>query len=118
MLSGLFLAEMSLDRMLAVRFPMKAASLCSTTRAKVTVVLTTVVIVAINVHLMFALKYVSDPILGKASKSPMIITKTAREAMLTYGYCRIWREVQHSEPYAGSCQIASYKLSYDMVSLT
>jgi hypothetical protein len=66
MLSGLFLAEMSLDRMLAVRFPMKAASLCSTTRAKITVILTTIVIVALNVHLMFALKYVRDPVLGKA----------------------------------------------------
>jgi hypothetical protein len=65
MLSGMFLAEMSLDRMFAVRFPMKAASLCSTTRAKVTVAITTLLIVPLNLHLFFVLKYVRDPALSK-----------------------------------------------------
>jgi hypothetical protein len=60
MLSGLFLAAMSIDRLLAVRFPMAATRLCTTKRAKITVVFITIPIVAINVHNFFIYEYIED----------------------------------------------------------
>jgi hypothetical protein len=70
MLSGLFLAAMSIDRLLAVRFPMAAVRLCTTKRAKITVVTTkrakitvvviTIPIVAINLHTFFVMEYIED----------------------------------------------------------
>ncbi|XP_064632599.1 uncharacterized protein LOC135490944 [Lineus longissimus] len=60
MLSGLCLAAMSVDRLLAIRFPLAAAGLCTTKRAKITVVLITVPIAAINVHTFFVYDYIED----------------------------------------------------------
>jgi hypothetical protein len=65
MLSGLFLAEMSLDRLLAVTFPMKVSSLCTTARAKVIVLVTSAIILVANIHLFYVMKYVFDRNTGK-----------------------------------------------------
>ncbi|XP_064637544.1 growth hormone secretagogue receptor type 1-like [Lineus longissimus] len=59
-ISGLYLAAMSVDRLIAVRFPMAAIRLCTTKRAKVTVLLITIPIVLINIHIFFVFKYVED----------------------------------------------------------
>jgi hypothetical protein len=59
-MSSLFLAEMSVDRLLAVRFPMSANRWCTTKRAKVTVVMTSLALAAVNTHVVFAFKYTED----------------------------------------------------------
>ncbi|XP_064635624.1 growth hormone secretagogue receptor type 1-like [Lineus longissimus] len=60
MLSGLFLAEMSIDRLIAVRFPMTAPSICTTSRAKKTVVISAMIITVLNSHIFFVYSYVKD----------------------------------------------------------
>jgi hypothetical protein len=70
MLSGLFLAAMSIDRLLAVRFPMAATRLCTTKRAKITVTLITIPIVAINVHTFFVFEYIEDIKAGESVVAP------------------------------------------------
>ena len=64
MLSGLFLSGMSIDRLIAVRFPLAAARLCTTRRAKVTVLISTVPIVIANANAFFAFHYTEDPDTG------------------------------------------------------
>ncbi|XP_064640810.1 proteinase-activated receptor 1-like isoform X2 [Lineus longissimus] len=64
MLSGLFLAEMSVDRMLAVKYPMAASRLCTTKRAKIFVIVTTLVILTLNLYLLYIGKATHDPALG------------------------------------------------------
>jgi hypothetical protein len=59
-ISGLYLSAMSIDRLIAVRFPMAAIQLCTTKRAKVTVLLITFPIALIYVHIFFIFKYVED----------------------------------------------------------
>jgi uncharacterized membrane protein len=82
MLSGLFLAAMSVDRLLAVRFPMAATRLCTTTRAKITVVLITIPTVAINVNTFFVYEYIEDikaggsmVVAGHYINTPYLISK-------------------------------------------
>jgi hypothetical protein len=65
MLSGLFLAEMSVDRLIAVRFPLAAPSICTTSRAKKTVVISAVTITVLNLHIFFVYNYVKDPNTGE-----------------------------------------------------
>jgi hypothetical protein len=65
MLSGFFLVEMSIDRLIAVRFPMSAPRLCTRSRAIKTVIVTTVLVVIFNLQLPFVLDYVKDPVSGK-----------------------------------------------------
>jgi hypothetical protein len=66
MLSGLFLAEMSIDRLIAVRFPMSAPRLCTTSRAKKIVAVTTVVFTVLNLNTFFTHEYVKNKETGKS----------------------------------------------------
>ncbi|XP_064619610.1 uncharacterized protein LOC135483041 [Lineus longissimus] len=63
-LSGLFLAGMSVDRLIAVRFPMDAQRLCTTSRARTTVVMMFLSIAVLNGHLFYVLQYFYDKQLG------------------------------------------------------
>ncbi|XP_064624468.1 galanin receptor type 2-like [Lineus longissimus] len=63
-LSSIFLSAMSLDRLLAVRFPMKATTLCTAARAKVAVIVASLSVLAINIHLFYVVQYFWDPQLG------------------------------------------------------
>ena len=65
MLSGLFLASMSIDRLLAVKYPMDAQRLCTASRARKTVLALTGFISAANIHLFFAINYIKDKELGR-----------------------------------------------------
>jgi predicted secreted protein len=64
-LSGLYLAEMSTDRLIAVRFPMAAPRLCTTSRAHKTVIITTILIAALDLNIFFTYQYIRDPETGK-----------------------------------------------------
>jgi hypothetical protein len=64
MLSGLYLAEMSVDRMLAVKYPMAATRLCTTKRAKVVVGVSTITVLIVNLYLLY-INAARDPDLGK-----------------------------------------------------
>jgi hypothetical protein len=64
-LSGLFLAEMSLDRLIAVRFPMVAVRYCTTSRAWKTVIVTGFVIALMNANVFYTYRYHRDDVLGK-----------------------------------------------------
>jgi hypothetical protein len=50
--------------MLAVRFPMAAVRLCTTKRAKISVVALSLPVMAINVNMFFVYKYVEDQVSG------------------------------------------------------
>ncbi|XP_064619894.1 thyrotropin-releasing hormone receptor-like [Lineus longissimus] len=63
-LSGLFLAGMSVDRLIAVRFPMDAQRLCTTSRARKLVFGLTVFISLVNLHLFYVVRYFKDKELG------------------------------------------------------
>ncbi|XP_064621121.1 uncharacterized protein LOC135483979 [Lineus longissimus] len=63
-LSGLYLAEMSTDRLIAVRFPMAAPRLCTTSRAHKTVIITTILIAALDLNIFFTYQYIRDPVTG------------------------------------------------------
>jgi hypothetical protein len=60
MSSGLFLAAMSIDRLIAVRFPLAAARVCTTKRAKLTVILTAILIMIFNINVFFVFDYFED----------------------------------------------------------
>ncbi|XP_064642689.1 leukotriene B4 receptor 1-like isoform X2 [Lineus longissimus] len=64
MLSGFFLAEMSVDRLIAVRFPMAAPRICTTSRAIKTVIITAIFGIIFNFQLPFVMVYVKDPVSG------------------------------------------------------
>ncbi|XP_064626805.1 cysteinyl leukotriene receptor 1-like isoform X2 [Lineus longissimus] len=55
-LSGLSLAQMSIDRLIAVRFPLRAIQLCTTGRTKRTVAITYTTIITLNLHVFFVYK--------------------------------------------------------------
>ncbi|XP_064629378.1 mu-type opioid receptor-like [Lineus longissimus] len=59
-LSGFYLAEMTIDRLIAVKFPMAARRLCTTRRAFVTIVVTFIVIGGLNLYIYFTYRYVQD----------------------------------------------------------
>jgi hypothetical protein len=65
MLSGLFLAAMSVDRLIAVRFPMKAPTLCTAGKAKKTVFAFSLLITTLNLHIFYVLHYIVDRELGR-----------------------------------------------------
>jgi hypothetical protein len=65
MLSGLFLAEMSIDRLLVVRFPLSAPRLCTVSRTRKLVIVTTVVFALLNLNTFFTHEYASDSDTGK-----------------------------------------------------
>ncbi|XP_064637929.1 uncharacterized protein LOC135494108 [Lineus longissimus] len=52
-ISGLTLAQMSIDRIIATRFPLHAVRLCTTGRAKRTTAITYIVVIAVNIHVFF-----------------------------------------------------------------
>ncbi|XP_064627969.1 growth hormone secretagogue receptor type 1-like [Lineus longissimus] len=60
MLSCLYLAEMSIDRVLAIRFPMVAMRLCSANRTRKVVAVTAVVFSLLNLNTFFTHQYVRD----------------------------------------------------------
>jgi hypothetical protein len=60
MLSGLYLAQMSVDRFIAVRFPMSATSLCTASKTRKIVLITTVVITVLNLNTFATHEYVKD----------------------------------------------------------
>ena len=57
-LSGFFLMWMSIDRLVAVRSPMKAKTHCTTKKAMKAIVVSTVVVAVLNVHIL--LTYASE----------------------------------------------------------
>ncbi|XP_064630980.1 cysteinyl leukotriene receptor 1-like [Lineus longissimus] len=63
-LSGFFLAAMSIDRAVAVRFPMAAPRLCTTSKAKKVVLIGSFIMTAANSNLFYTYEYVKDPITG------------------------------------------------------
>ncbi|XP_064642690.1 thyrotropin-releasing hormone receptor-like isoform X3 [Lineus longissimus] len=67
MLSGFFLAEMSVDRLIAVRFPMAAPRICTTSRAIKTVIITAIFGIIFNFQLPFVMVYVKDPVSVKSA---------------------------------------------------
>jgi hypothetical protein len=62
--SGLFLMEMSVDRLIAVWAPMKAARLCTASKAKKLIVATAVVTFGINLNMFWTYDYGVDPDTG------------------------------------------------------
>ncbi|XP_064643680.1 uncharacterized protein LOC135497750 isoform X2 [Lineus longissimus] len=60
MLSGLFLAEMSVDRLIAVAFPMAATRLCTNKRAYITVGVTTAIIAPLNINIFYTYQHYED----------------------------------------------------------
>jgi hypothetical protein len=52
-ISGLCLSLMSIDRVIAVRFPLQAVLLCTTDRAKRAVAITYTTIITLNLHIFF-----------------------------------------------------------------
>jgi hypothetical protein len=66
-LSGFYLTAMSVDRAVAVRFPMAAPSLCTTGKAKKVVLIGTVILTGANCNLIYTMQYVKDEKTGKNS---------------------------------------------------
>jgi hypothetical protein len=64
-LSGLFLAEMSLDRLIAIRFPATAVKYCTTSRAWKTVLVTSILIALLNANLFYTYRYHKEEVLGE-----------------------------------------------------
>jgi hypothetical protein len=64
-MSGLFLTGMSIDRLIAVRFPMSAPILCNASRTKKVVVISTVIITILNLNTFFTHEYDRDKDTGK-----------------------------------------------------
>jgi hypothetical protein len=65
MISGFYLTTMSIDRLLAVRFPMAASRICTPGRAKRVIAIGTFLIIGVNVNLLFTLHYVKEPATGR-----------------------------------------------------
>ena len=65
---------MSIDRMLAVTFPMNAKSLCTVKRAITTVIGTSVVIPGVNIHLFFVVEVMQDYELGTYGRLVFVTT--------------------------------------------
>ncbi|XP_064637214.1 delta-type opioid receptor-like [Lineus longissimus] len=82
MLSGFFLTEMTIDRLIVVRNPMAARRLCTTRRACVTIVVTFIVICGVQVYIFFAYKHEpSDP----KGEGPIIMTVPGAPELETLG---------------------------------
>jgi hypothetical protein len=64
-LSGFYLAEMTIDRLIVVRFPMAAPRFCTTQRAVRTIVATFALILSLNLYVLFTFKYVHNEETGK-----------------------------------------------------
>jgi hypothetical protein len=60
MASGVFLAMMSCDRLIAVRFPLAARHLCSVERTKRIVGISFVIIAGLNLNAFFTYRYIMD----------------------------------------------------------
>jgi hypothetical protein len=104
MISGLFLAGMSVDRLIAVRFPMAAARLCTTKRAKVTVISTTVSIGIVNIQRFYVFEYMEDLETGTVQYMYMykpvplkVLTKYLKSSGInhlttaaSFSSCRMW----------------------------
>jgi hypothetical protein len=63
--SGFFLMEMSIDRLIVVRFPMAAGRICTTARAKLTIIVTLVLVFGFGSNFLFIYDYNYDPVTGK-----------------------------------------------------
>jgi hypothetical protein len=55
---------MSIDRLIAVMFPMDATRLCTTRRAKIVVIILSFLIVPLNIHIFYMIHYFRDDNLG------------------------------------------------------
>jgi hypothetical protein len=66
---------MSIDRLIAVRFPLAAPRLCTTKRAKVTVVIITLLITPLNVHMLYTFKYFEDAEAGKETLRDILLRR-------------------------------------------
>jgi hypothetical protein len=64
-LSGFYLAEMTVDRLIVVRFPMAAPRLCTTRRACVTITVTFILICGLHLYIFFTFRYVQNEETGK-----------------------------------------------------
>jgi hypothetical protein len=64
-LSGFYLAEMTIDRLIVVRFPMAAPRLCTTRRAVITIVVTFILVCGLNLYIFFTYRYVRDEETGE-----------------------------------------------------
>jgi hypothetical protein len=71
-LSGFYLTAMSVDRAIAVRFPMAAPGLCTTGRAKKVVSIGTVILTSANCNLFYTMRYVKD---GDACKNCCVVIR-------------------------------------------
>ncbi|XP_064635523.1 delta-type opioid receptor-like [Lineus longissimus] len=60
MTSGLVLAFMSVDRFVAIRYPLVAKRICTVTKAKVIVTITAVIVVGANVSTFFCHAFIKD----------------------------------------------------------
>jgi hypothetical protein len=65
MASGLVLAEMSVDRFIAIRYPMIAKRICTVTKAQIIVAITTLLVVAANISTFFCHTLITDDSSGK-----------------------------------------------------
>jgi hypothetical protein len=65
MLSGFYLTAMSVDRALAIRFPMAATRLCTRDMAVKIVLIGTVLLTAANVNLFVTIQYIKDEVTGR-----------------------------------------------------
>ena len=88
MLSSLFLAGMCIDRYIAVKFPMDAQRLCTTSRATKTVVTLSVVISVANIHLFFVVDYMKDKELGRLThrKTRLVNTVSSPDCFMRYSF--------------------------------
>jgi hypothetical protein len=59
-LSGFYLMWMSMDRLMAVRFPMSAKTKCTTTKAMRAIIISLVVVAVLNVHILLTYEYQGD----------------------------------------------------------
>ena len=64
-LSAWLIVAVTIERFIVVWFPLKATSLCSTTRARYTTVAIVVALFLLNAHLFWTAELLSDPITGE-----------------------------------------------------
>lgn len=63
-LSAWLIVAVTVERFILVRFPLKAKSICSTSRAKLTTLSITMTLFLLNVHLFWTAELISDPVTG------------------------------------------------------
>ncbi|XP_064637901.1 nociceptin receptor-like [Lineus longissimus] len=84
-LSGFFLAEMTVDRLIVVRFPMAAPRLCRTRRACMTIAVTFVLVCSFHVYMFFAYRYVRNEETAEIDEGPLRMTVPHAPELETFG---------------------------------